>query len=72
MASEPYTAEAPPLTTSTRFTSAAGMLFRSATGVAGSPGIMRRPSTRTRVRVEPRPRRFTVAVPVEPFETPPV
>ncbi len=47
------------------------MKFRSGTGglaeKAGSPGSMRLPSIRTRVRVTPRLRRSTVAVPVEPL-----
>src|SRR6185295_8477542 len=34
----------------------------------GSPGCRRRPLTSTRVRCEPRPRRLTEAVPVEPLE----
>src|SRR5262252_9442719 len=34
----------------------------------GSPGWRRRPLIRTRVRCEPRPRRLTEAVPVEPLE----
>src|SRR6185437_2906283 len=44
------------------------MKFRSAEGTLGSPGIRRRLSISTRVRDEPRPRRSTVAVPVEAFE----
>ncbi len=63
IASEPYTAEAPPVTTSTRSISAGGMLFRSTTPSVLAP-TMRRPLTSTRVREGPRPRRSTVAVPV--------
>ena len=44
------------------------MKFRSAAGSTGSPDIRRRLSTSTRVRDEPRPRRLTVAAPVEPLE----
>jgi hypothetical protein len=46
------------------------MKFRSVTGLRGSPGTTRRPSTSTRVRVGPRPRRSTVAMPCEPLEMP--
>src|SRR5678816_3878235 len=71
-ASAPYTAEAPPVSTSTRCTRAEGMKFTSEPrpdGVeAGSPGTRRRPSISTRGRATPRPRRFRVAVPVAPLE----
>ena len=67
MASEPYTAEAPPVTTSMRSISAAGIWLMSGEGfglpVLGSPTPSRRPSTSTRVRCGPRPRRFTVVMP---------
>src|SRR3954468_22128167 len=49
--------------------SVAGTAFRSAALLIGSPGCRRRPLISTKVRVTPRLRRFTVAVPVEPFET---
>src|SRR3954468_10427400 len=49
------------------------MKFRSAaTGPmaeVGLPACRRRPSISTRVRAEPRPRRLTVAVPLEALET---
>ena len=50
------------------------MKFRSAAMAAvadeaGLPDWRRLPSISTRVRVEPRPRRLTVAVPFEPLET---
>src|SRR5678816_1454480 len=70
-ASAPYTADAPPVSTSTRSISAAGIWFKSGDAAAfcvGSPGIRRRLFTSTRVRCEPRLRRLTLAVPVEPFE----
>ena len=70
-ASAPYTAEAPPVTTSTRSIRLAGMKFRSGAVLtapaAGVPGWRRRPSIRTSVRLAPRPRRSTVAVPVAPL-----
>src|SRR3569833_1764311 len=72
-ASAPYTAEAPPVSTSTRSTRAVGMKFRSAaTGAmedVGLPAMRRLPSISTRVRLGPRPRRLTVAVPSEALET---
>ena len=73
-ASAPYTEEAPPVRTSTRSISAFGIWFRSGApeftpgAVSGLPGISRRPLIRTSVRLAFRPRRSTVAVPVEPFE----
>ena len=67
-ASAPYTDEAPPVSTSTRLISWAGMKLRSGTGLPVSPGWRRRPLTSTRLRLEPRPRRLTVAVPEAPFE----
>jgi hypothetical protein len=70
-ASAPYTADAPPVSTSTRSINAAGIWFKSGDAAAfcvGSPGIRRRLFTSTSVRCEPRLRRLTLAVPVEPFE----
>lgn len=71
-ASAPYTAEAPPVTTSTRSMSVAGTKFRSGAVLLGLPeGVpmcRRRPSISTRVRLARRPRRSTVAVPVAPLE----
>ena len=66
-ASAPYTDEAPPVSTSTRFTSADGMKFRSGEISHASPATMRRPLISTRVRSEPRLRRSTVAVPDAPL-----
>ena len=62
MASEPYTADEPPVTVSTRFTSAAGIVL---TSVVKSGPVMakRRPFTSTRLRVGPRLRRLSVDVP---------
>ena len=72
-ASEPYTAEAPPVRMSTRCTRAVGMKFRSAAmepiAAVGLPACSRLPSIRTTVRFDPNPRRLTVAVPLEPLET---
>ena len=70
-ASEPYTAEAPPVRMSTRSIIAVGIWLMSGAAEAACtpPYGMRRPSISTRVRVEPRPRRFRVAVPVAPFDT---
>ncbi len=69
IASDPYAADAPPVSTSTRSTIAAGIWLRSAAADAEvmPPYGMRRPSTSTSVRGEPRPRRLTVAVPVAPL-----
>ena len=58
-ASEPYTAEAPPVTTSTRLTSIWGSESTS-TVPPWLDGATRRPSTRIRVRAAPRARRFSV------------
>ncbi len=73
-ASAPYTAEAPPVRTSTRSTRGVGMKFRSAataevlvSDAVGLPACRRRPSISTTVRTAPRPRRLTVAVPCEPL-----
>ena len=62
MASEPYTAEAPSDRISMRSTAASGMAFRSEPedAACGAVGV-RRPSIRTSVRPEPRPRRSTLA-----------
>ena len=59
MASEPYTAEAPPVTTSTRSIRPAGMVPMSTTPEVDEAGT-RSPSTRIRVRCGPRPRRSRV------------
>jgi len=67
-ASAPYTDDAPPVSTSTRLTSAEGMKLMSDTGARGSPGWSRRPLIRTSVRVTPRPRKLTVAMPSAPLE----
>src|ERR1700731_1574816 len=44
------------------------MVLMSPAGTAGSPGISREPSTRTRLRWEPRSRRLILSVPVGPFD----
>ena len=67
MASEPYTADAPPVMTSTLFTSALGMVDRS-TLPAPFAGMNRRPLTSVSVRVAPRPRRLAVNTPEPPAE----
>ena len=67
-ASEPYTADAPPVTTSTRLIRFAGMAFRSVRPVLVA-GTKRRPLISTRVRSGARPRRSTVAVPSPPLLT---
>ena len=64
-ASEPYTAEAPSLSTSIRSIIAAGMLLRSTE--PPRPGAQRLPLTRTRVRFEPIPRMLIVVVPLPPL-----
>ena len=65
IASDPYTAEAPSFNTSTRSIAWIGMLLTSTE--AESPtlpyGAIRRPLTRIRVRVEPRPRNEAVEIP---------
>ncbi len=61
-ASAPYTAEAPPVMISTPSIAEVGMVFRSITRAALA-GWARRPSSSTRVRLAPRPRRFTVEMP---------
>src|ERR1700755_1955676 len=71
-ASAPYTDDAPPVSTSTRLISEAGMMLMSAAWVIplGSPGVRRRPLTRVKVRFEPRYRRSISAVPVAEFDSP--
>ena len=64
-ASEPYTAEAPPVMISTLSIKEPGMMFRSTTPLPFA-GISRLPSIRTRVDVLPRPRSWTLAWP--PFD----
>src|SRR3546814_4803510 len=65
-ASEPYWADAPPVTVSTRSTISVGIRLRSTvTGtpslLAGDDGTMRLPFTNTSVRCPPRERRSAVA-----------
>ena len=67
MASEPYTADAPPVITSTRWTNALGMVARS-TLPAPFAGMKRRPFTNVSVRIAPKPRRFAVSTPEPPPE----
>ena len=62
IASDPYTADAPPVMISTVSIRAGGMTLRSGTP-SPLPGINRIPSTRTSVRAVPRPRRSTFASP---------
>ncbi len=62
-ASGPYTAEAPPVTTSTRSIMAEGIVFTSMTS-RPFEGIRRRPSASTRFRFGPRPRRLRVEMPM--------
>jgi len=62
MASGPYTAEAPPVITSTLAMAEAGIVLTSTTSAALA-GWARRPSIRMRLRLVPRPRRFSVAAP---------
>src|ERR1700736_1361176 len=57
-------ADAPPVSTSTRFTRVLGTVFKSAEGLMGSPGAARLLFTNTSVRKAPIPRRSAVAVPV--------
>ncbi|MNN17033.1 hypothetical protein D3C81_1302010 [compost metagenome] len=65
MASEPYTADAPPVTISTFSMSASGMVARSTTP-SELAGMKRRPLTRVSVRLAPRPRRLAVSTPEPP------
>ncbi len=62
MASAPYTAAAPPVITSTLSIAAAGIVLTSTTRKELT-GCGRRPSIRTRLRFEPKPRRSSVAAP---------
>ncbi len=62
IASEPYAADAPPVTISVRSMSRLGMRLRSAEP-SRVVGAKRRPSSRISVRVTPRPRRFTICAP---------
>ena len=64
-ASEPYTADAPPVTISTRWISEGGMTFTSTTPLPFA-GTRRRPSSRTSVEVVPSPRNWTLPCPPLP------
>ena len=66
MASEPYTAEAPPVTMSIRSMIGAGMRLMS-TAPEVPNGGKRLPSISTSVRLEPKPRRLMVAAPGLPL-----
>ena len=66
-ASEPYDADAPPVTTSTRFTSSCGNWLTSVTPVTLAP-TTRWPSSRVRVRIVPRPRRLSELKPWMPLD----
>ena len=68
MASEPYTADAPPVMMSMRSMSAVGMVCVS-TAPPMPNGVRRLPSSMTRLRFEPRPRRLMVAAPPVPLLT---
>ena len=61
-ASDPYAAEAPPVTMSTPSMSACGMAFVS-TGPSRIPETKRLPSTSVSVRCAPRPRRSSMFLP---------
>ncbi len=61
-ASAPYTEDAPPVTTSTRWIAAAGMELMS-TAILAFTGIARRPSISTRLRLGARPRKLSVEAP---------
>ena len=62
-ASEPYTVVAPPVTISTRSIRLCGSVFTS-TWLLRPAGARRRPLSITSVRLEPRPRRLTAALPL--------
>ena len=69
IASEPYTEDAPPVRTSTRFRSNVGIVFKSAQlPPAVVPGTILLPFKRTNVLAQPIFLRLTVAVPLDPFE----
>ena len=65
-ASAPYTADAPPVISSTRWIAAAGIMFVS-TNIAALVGCARLPSISTRLRFGPRPRRLTNDPPIVLF-----
>lgn len=68
-ASAPYTALAPPVSTSTRSTRIRGMEPISTADVPCNPPTWRRPSTSTSVRSTPRPRRLSRLAPSTPDST---
>ena len=61
-ASEPYAADAPPVTISVRSSSSGGIRFRSTLAVSVL-AIWRRPSTSVSVRPAPSARRFAICAP---------
>jgi len=61
-ASAPYTDEAPPVIVSMRAMAADGIVLML-TAIEALIGIARRPSSSTKFRFEPRPRRLNVAAP---------
>ena len=63
-ASAPYTAEAPPVIVSTRSISAEGIALMSVT-ISELIGTRRLPSTKTRLRLGPKPRSDIDAIPTE-------
>ena len=62
-ASEPYTDDAPPVSTSTRTINCVGITFKSTSDEPALPATWRRPFTRTSVREVPKLRKSTVAKP---------
>ncbi len=62
-ASEPYTADAPPVITSTRSINSAGIILKSTMLLDGTPPMKRRPLRSTRLRLSPRLRRSTELMP---------
>src|SRR6478672_1956293 len=67
-ASEPYTAELPPVTTSTRSMRSVGIVFVSTRKSPTLPVMWRRPLTSTSVRDSPRPRRSRMLRPLVPMK----
>ena len=69
IASEPYTADAPPVTISTRSSKGEGTWLISAVEIPDVPGPRRLPSMRTKLRFAPKPRRLIDDVPLAPLDT---
>ena len=67
-ASEPYTADAPSLSTSMRSIAASGIVFKSTAESAPVPEFtILRPFTKTKVRLMPSPRKLIRAAPAPPL-----